>query len=172
MRTVQKHPVRTKAFTLLELILVMIIMCSILAMAAPSLRGFFTSNRLKDLSERILAMTRYAKVQSIFESNEYRVNFDMYRRRFWISSSSENQQERLANNFGNYYLIPEEIEISFDNLPSEKGIYYFQFNPRGYSRQAAIRLEDNRENILEIICRSPAENYEIVKIVDGREYDL
>ena len=69
-------------------------------------------------------------------------------------------------------LIPEEIEISFDNLQSERGIYYFEFNPQGYSKAARLRLEDKSESILEIVCRSPAENYEIVKIVGGREYDI
>lgn len=166
----QKQPVRLKAFTLLELILVMIILCTVLAMAAPSLRGFFSSRQLNGISEQILTMTRYAKVQSVFESNYYRINFDPQRRQYWLSSLNGGQYERLRNSFGRYFLIPAEIEIDFFDMDNDSGIYYFQFNPQGYSKESRIRLEDNQDNILEIVCYSPPENYDIVKIYQNEEY--
>ena len=169
MTICRKHPAGAKAFTLLELILIMIILCTVLAMAAPSLRGFFTSRQLNDMTEQILAMTRYAKVQAVFESRYHRVNFDPYQRFYWISSLRESQYERLDNNFGNLYSIPAEIDVSFDNVSYENGVYFFEFNPEGYSREAAVRLKDNRDNIREVVCYSPAENYEVVEIINGKE---
>lgn len=165
----RKHPAGRKAFTLLELILIMIVLCTVLAMAAPSLRGFFTSHQLNDMTEQILAMTRYAKVQSVFESRYYRINFDTNQRLYWIASRRESQYERLDNNFGNMYSIPTEIDVSFENVSYENGIYYFEFNPEGYSKEAAVRLKDNQDNIQEVVCYSPAENYEIIEIIDGKE---
>lgn len=165
----RNHPVGAKAFTLLELILIMIILCTVLAMAAPSLRGFFSSRQLNDISEQILAMTRYAKVQAVFESRYYRVNFDPYERFYWISSLRASQYERLDTNFGNVYSIPTEIDMSFDNVSYDNGIYYFEFDPGGYSKEAAVRLKDNQDNVQEVVCYSPAENYEIVEIFDGKE---
>lgn len=168
----QSHrAVRLRAFTLLELILVMIILCTVLAMAAPSLRGFFSSRQLNDMSEQIVIMTRFAKVHSIFDSNYYRINFDPNMRQYWISSLSGSQYERLKNSFGRYYPIPAEIEIDFEDVDYEGGIYFLQFNPQGYSRESRIRLTDNKENILEIVCHSPPENYEILKIYNGKEYE-
>lgn len=169
MRICAKHPVGTKAFTLLELILIMIILCTVLAMAAPSLRGFFSSRQLNDITEQILAMTRYAKVQSVFESRYYRVNFDPQQRLYWISSRRESQYQRLDSNFGNLYSIPADIDISFDNVSYDNGIYYFEFNPEGYSQEAAVRLRDNQDTVQEVVCYSPAENYEIVEIINGKE---
>jgi len=169
MRTCRKHPVGAKAFTLLELILIMIILCTVLAMAAPSLRGFFTSRQLNDITEQILAMTRYAKVQSVFEGRYYRVNFDSPRRLYWISSLRESQYQRLDTNFGNLYSIPKEIDISFYNVSYDNGIYYFEFDPEGNSKEGAVRLKDNQDVIREITCYSPAENYEIVEIINGTE---
>ena len=171
MMASSKHLVGVKAFTLLELILVMIILCTVLAMAAPSLRGFFSSHQLGDIAEQILIMTRYSKIQSVFESRPFRVNFDPNLRRYWISSLGESQYGRLKTNFGNYFLIPTEIEIDFKDMDKEDGIYFFQFNPEGYSKEARLRLEDKQDNILEVVCRNPAENYEIIKIADGKEYD-
>lgn len=166
------HPVRLRAFTLLELILVMIILCTVLAMAAPSLRGFFSSRQLNDFSEQIIIMTRYAKVHSVFDGNYYRISFDPGEGIYWMSSLNGSQYERLENNFGKYYQIPSEIEMDFDKIEGENGIYYLTFNPRGYSSESRIRLEDNQENILEIVCYSPPENYKAVKIYNNKEYDL
>lgn len=163
------HAAKPKAFTLLELILVMIILCTVLAMAAPSLKGFFSSRQLNDISEQILTMTRYAKVHSVFEGNPYRINFDLSRRYYWLSSLNGSQYERLKNNFGRYFSIPTEIDVDFKDLENENGVYYFSFSPQGYSKPSRIRLEDNRDNILEIVCYSPIENYEIVKIYNGQE---
>ena len=164
-----KHPARNGAFTLLELILIMIILCTVLAMAAPSLRGFFSSRQLNDISEQIIAMTRYAKNQSIFESCPYRVNFDPYKRHYWISSLRQSQFERLNDHFGNLYSIPAEIDLSFYQVDYDNGVYYFEFDTEGYSKEAALRLKDNQDNILEIVCYSPAENYEIVEIINGKQ---
>lgn len=170
MHLYRRHSViRSKAFTLLELILVMIILCTVLAMAAPSLRGFFSSRQLNDMAEQILIMTRYAKVQSIFEGTPYRISFDLSLRRYWISSQKESQYERLKNNFGRYFPIPTEIRIDFDNVNNDNGLYVLGFDPQGYSKECRIRLEDNQENILEIVCYSPAENYEIVKTYNNKE---
>jgi len=168
MRIRRKYPVEVKAFTLLELILVMIVLCTVLAMAAASLRGFFSSRQLNDITEQILAMTRYAKVQAVFESRYYRINFDPYKRFYWISSRRESQYQRLDNNFGNLYPIPSDIDISFDNVSYDNGIYYFEFSPEGYSKQAGVRLKDNQDTIREVVCYSPSENYEIVEVVNGK----
>ena len=145
----------------------MIILCTVLGMAAPSLRGFFTSRQHNAMAEQILAMTRYAKVQSVFESRYYRVNFNPHQRLYWLSSLRESQFERLEDNFGKLYPIPAEVRLTFENVSYENGIYYFEFNPLGYSKEAAVRLRDNRDNIIEVVCYSPAENYEIVEIIDG-----
>lgn len=164
-----KHHGGTKAFTLLELILIMIILCTVLAMAAPSLRGFFSSRQLNDMAEQILIMTRYARIQSAFQGRYYRVNFDMNKRLSWISVLSENQYETLRESMGNDFPLPADILVTFDNVPDEGGVYYFEFNPSGYARAGRMRLEDNQHNVLDVVCYSPSENFEIIEVVDGRE---
>lgn len=169
MSTVRKHDGGAKAFTLLELILIMIILCTVLAMAAPSLRGFFSSRQLNDVAEQILVMTRYAKIQSVFQGRFYRVNIDKNEHRCWISVLSENEYEPLRQSFGNDFLIPPDIEVTFDEVEETAGIYYFEFNPQGYAKPGRVRLEDNQGNVLDVVCFSPSEYFEIIEIVDGVE---
>lgn len=170
MRGKREHDGGAGAFTLLELILIMIILCTVLAMAAPSLRGFFSSHQLNDVAEHLLVMTRYAKIQSVFQGRFYRVNIDENERRCWISVLSENQYEPLKHSLGNDFLIPPEIELTFDDVEETGGIYYFEFNPQGYSKVGQLRLQDNQGNMLEVSCYSPSEYFEIVEIIDGIEH--
>jgi Tfp pilus assembly protein FimT len=56
---------RSKPFTLLELIVVMVLLTSAMAMLAPSLGGFFRGRRLDDEARRLWALTRYAQELAI-----------------------------------------------------------------------------------------------------------
>ena len=161
-----------RGFTLLELILIMIVLCTVLALAAPSLRGFFSSRQIDDMSRQILAMTRYAKTQAVFEARNYRIYFDRPNRRYWIASLRDSQYRRLDNNFGSLFTVPADISLSFYDMDFENGVYYFAFTPEGYSKEAALRLEDAQGTTQEVICYGPAEPYEIVEIINGtRRYE-
>lgn len=164
-----KHYGGKAGFTLLELILIMIILCTVLAMAAPTLRGFFSSHQLNDVAEQIIVMTRYARIQSAFQGRTYRVNIDMHKRLSWISVLSENRHETLKQSMGNDFSIPSDITVTFENVPDEGGVYYFEFYPSGYARPGRMRLEDNQRNVLDVVCYSPSEQFEIIEVVDGRE---
>jgi prepilin-type N-terminal cleavage/methylation domain-containing protein len=166
MRCISKQPVRHNAFTLLELILVMILLCTVLAIAAPSLRGFFSSRKLNDIAEQMLIMTRYARLQSIYEGRCYRVNFDTSQREYWLSVLAESTYERLGSSFGTRHLIPADIELTAKDVLQEAGVYYFEFNPRGYTKACSIDLKDNRQNHVALICYSPTENFELIEIRD------
>ena len=49
------------AFTLLELVLVMVVICTVLAIAAPSMRGWNQGNKLKDAATEFIALTKLAR---------------------------------------------------------------------------------------------------------------
>ncbi len=57
-----------RGFSLLELICVMAILSSILAVSAPALSGFFKGRSLYEESHRLLALTRYARSAALSEA--------------------------------------------------------------------------------------------------------
>jgi type II secretion system protein H len=64
------HPnvkVRCKAFTLIELILVMTIMVMVISLVFPSLKGFFRGRNLDNEARRFLSLTRFAQSRAISE---------------------------------------------------------------------------------------------------------
>ena len=73
----------------------MLILSTVLAMAAPSLRGFFTSRRLDDAAAQILALTQFARSQAISEGIVYRLNFDTRDRTYWLTAQKAGVFESL-----------------------------------------------------------------------------
>ena len=158
-------------FTLLELVLVMIILCTVLGMAAPSLRGFFSSRQINDAAEHLVAVARYARIQAVYQSRAYRLNFERYEEdiyEYWISSADKGVFKRLENDFGNRFRFPKGIEVDFRNFSTSGGISYIEFNPEGYSTQCRIELQDDAGNFIDLECYGPAENFELVELKDGK----
>ncbi len=56
-----------RAFTLVELILVMAILVVVISVAAPSLSGFFHGRTLDSEARRLLALTRYGQSRAVYE---------------------------------------------------------------------------------------------------------
>ena len=164
----------TAGFTLLELILVMIILCTMLGMAAPSLRGFFSSRQINDAAEHLVAVARYAKVQSVYQSRPYRLNFEQREKdvyEYWLSSVDNSELKRLQNDFGSKFKLPKGIEVDFEGFSNDGGIWYIDFNPEGYSRQCRIELQDESDNFIDLVCYGPAENFVLVELKDGKRDD-
>jgi type II secretion system protein H len=63
----QRHRFSAPAFTLIELMLVMAMLLIVLAVAFPSLRGFFRGRNLDNEARRFLALTRYAQNRAVSE---------------------------------------------------------------------------------------------------------
>ena len=58
---------RRRAFTLIELMLVMAMLLIVLAVSFPSLRGFFRGRNLDSEARRFLSLTRYAQNRAVSE---------------------------------------------------------------------------------------------------------
>jgi type II secretory pathway pseudopilin PulG len=158
-----------RAFTLLELILVMIILCTVLGMVAPSLQGFFSSRQIKDIGEQMVALAQYAKTQSVYRSQYYRMNFDLDKRQYWLSVLEKSEYQRLENDFGSKFIIPSDIDVKFENFSREGPLFYVEFNPEGYSKQCKIMLEDDKRNYIDVVCYGPTENFEMVERTYGEK---
>lgn len=160
----KRHIIRSQGFTLLELILVMVIISTVLAMASPSLRGFFSSRKINDAAGNIISLMRYARTQAISEGQTYRLNFDSDKGAYWLTSNAEGSFDDLNNEFGREFLLPDdttvEIEKENDENKTETNISFY---PQGMLESGTITLTDRAGDTIEITSLSPAEAYRIVK---------
>jgi prepilin-type N-terminal cleavage/methylation domain-containing protein len=154
--------VSVNGFTLLELILVMIILCTVLAMAAPSLRGFFSSRQMMDLAEQIQTLTRYARIQAVSEARYFRLEFDLTEREYGLTVMKEGRYEILKKTFGLWYTLPTDLELEFENVDRAGGKYVLNFDLQGHSKPCRIRMRDSKNNRIDLVCRGPVENFELI----------
>lgn len=150
-----------RGMTLLELILVMMILSTVLAMAAPSLRGFFASRRGDDAAAQILALTQFARSQAISEGIIYRLNFDVQEHTCWLTAQKAGAYERLETSFGKAYPIPQDLVIELEDVEQEDREVYLAFTPYGTVTAGMIRLIDRRGRALEIACPTATESFSI-----------
>lgn len=160
---------RQRGFTLLELVLVMVIIGTVLAMAAPSLRRFFASRETEDAAASIVALTRLARSQAVAEGRAYRLNFDLKETTYWLTAQTEGAFRALPSEFGRAFRLPEgaELELKVEGVPADRD--YVSFQPTGRTDTATIRLKGRQGESVEIACLSPTESYKVVAVAEGQD---
>jgi prepilin-type N-terminal cleavage/methylation domain-containing protein len=150
-------------FTLLELILGMLILSTVLAMAAPSLRGFFGSRQSQDAAAQILALTQFARSQAISEGVVYRLNFDTKDRVYWLTAWKSGSFRELQTEIGQVFTLPRDMIMELEDAEKEDGKPYVEFTPQGTVTAATIRLIDRGGRALEVTCPTVTESFSIVE---------
>jgi prepilin-type N-terminal cleavage/methylation domain-containing protein len=138
---------KKKAFTLLEIVLVMVIMSTMLAIAAPSLRGFFSSRQLRDLAEMITDSAEYARYRAVTEGSG-RLVISPQRHLYWVTGRRNSRfvKEDGKSGLDTTCTIPQDIEFDFENVPQDGGLYYIDFDSLGTSEECYIEMTDEKGN--------------------------
>src|SRR6187401_614809 len=88
------------AFTLFELVLVMVIITTALAIISPSLRGFAHGARMRDASTEFVAMCQLARTQAISTARVHRLLIDTNTAQCKILVEDADQFVAPEKNFG------------------------------------------------------------------------
>ena len=163
MNTAGKQSERYHGVTLLELILVMLILSTVLAMAAPSLRGFFASRRIYDSAAHILALTQWARSQAISEGIVYRLNFDTRDCTYWLTAQKAGAFEPLETELGQVYTLPKDLELELEDIEQKDQDVFLAFTPHGTMTAGTVRLTDRSGRVLEVTCPTVTESFSIVE---------
>lgn len=151
-------------FTLLELILVMLIISTLLAVAGPSLRGFFASRKTNDAAAQLLAFTQYARSQAVSEGVVYRLNFDLEERTYWLTAWQAGDFQRLKTEFGQTFALPKDVDIELEKLEEDEEDIFLKFTPQGTATPGTVRLLDKSDRAIEVMCATMTEPFTIVEV--------
>ncbi len=162
VKTGKRHYTAAIGFTLLELVLVMVVICTVLAMAAPSLRGFFASRETSDAAAQIVALTQLARSQSIAEGRVYRLNLDVQEGTYWLTVQEGGAFKNIHSEFGRVFSLPKGTLVEWESPSEEVWRDCIEFYPDGRTQASGIRLIGLHGDVVEVICLSPTELFRVI----------
>ncbi|MBI1371550.1 MAG: type II secretion system protein GspH [Phycisphaera sp.] len=155
---------RAAGFTLIELIVVMLIIATTLAIAAPSLRGFARGQALDQAARSIVTLTDYARDMAISEGRPYRLTLDAERNTYRLTAQNGGVYETLGTDLGRTFEIPVSIDARWVT-PVEGDVEgTITFDPGGRGDTAEIVLVAPGGYGVSIRNDSPAERFHIVQL--------
>lgn len=153
---------RARGFTLLELIAVLVLITTVLAIAAPSLRGFTGGRQTADAAAKVLALAQMARSQAAAEGCVYRLNFSADAKTYWLTRQRAGVFVRLDTEPGRRFEFPETVSADLQSVSQDGDMSYVQFYPNGRSDQATITLTGPRDSVFVVACPSAAEPFRIL----------
>ncbi len=135
------------AFTLIEIMLVVVIILIATAIATPTFRGTFKSTQMTDAVRSTVRMARFARSLSILKQSDCTLKFETDR--MVLSCADENEPETVRR-------FPADIKISqFENSAEENSStegravhYYSNRMNNGFE----LTLSDDKERRRTIEC--------------------
>lgn len=117
------------AFTLIELICVMAILATIMAVSGPSLSNFFRGRNLHEETRRFLALTRYARELSVSAAANVELWIDAENGRYGVdvidAYGSHEKEERE-------FQLPDTLQFDIDiEFSDDDGLTKLVFFPDG-----------------------------------------
>jgi type II secretion system protein H len=153
------------AFTLMELVLVLLILTIAMAIAAPSLRNFWKGNRVKDAGEQLAYITRLARTQAISDGAVYRLGIDANGTGYALYVQ---QAEGFVLIPSNNFALPEETRVEVTKADGSAADH-IDFFPNGRTEPASIRLSAAGYNDIILTCPSPTETFSLVSADGGAQ---
>lgn len=172
MGETRKHDLRMRsarhnfgAFTLLELVLVLLILAVMAGLVAPSLRGFATGRQTTHTASQLVALARWARSQAIADGTTYRLTLDPAAGTFCVTVQDGAGARPTGTSLGRVFTVPDGVRLECD-APLDQGQQVIRFFANGRTEPATIRLRD-ASKVVEVSCPSATESYRIAAAKEG-----
>ena len=142
---------REQAFTLVELILVMVVIFTLATVVAPRFSDFFPSLQVRKTTEHLMAWARKARTDAALTGSRQRLYLDTAKRKFWIEIEPRPIKDpgkfvALSGAWAEEFL-PDGVEIDSigkaETDPSGNSVRYIEFRPDGTCSDATIVLAND-----------------------------
>ena len=163
---------RRAGFTLVELVLVLVVLCVVLGMAVPQLKGFLTGSSTRDAATQLVALTQYARGKAAAESRTYRLTFDPAAGEYQLTAQEAGNGGAFAplgSDFGRTFTLPTRRTVELTRpgaagtaAAGTAGPNDIDFRPDGSCDPAVIRLTDGDGIVTLVAAPSPAEPFRLM----------
>src|SRR5688572_30748506 len=116
MPTSTRRPRLGGGFTLFELVIVMLVISTLVAIAMPAVRGFWSGSRSRDAATELLATMQYARAKSAAEARIYRMTFDADNAAYQLSVQDGVEFVATGTEFGQVIELPQGMRMEVMRL--------------------------------------------------------
>lgn len=143
-----KKTARSKGFTLIELVLVIILISVITALSAPLFSRTFSDLVIRNTALDMAKMINYAQEMAIIEKSNYKLNIDSEKAKYWITRYKPAEEgflyERIKGRYGKMFFLPRGLALTCD----KSGALFY---PDGRSDKVEIKVRDKSSGETRIV---------------------
>ena len=149
------------AFTLIELVTVLVVIAIALAIAAPSLRTWSENSKLRNCSEQFLSATRWARRQAISTAVDQVLAFKLDGSGFVINSDNTVTLNSAEGEYGQQMTLPVGYTITLVTGGEQPSSIRFSMN--GRVTPATVEIRTPAGGFVQIACSEIAGNFKVVQ---------
>ncbi|MDD2751647.1 MAG: hypothetical protein PHN59_00750 [Candidatus Omnitrophica bacterium] len=138
---------KIKAFTFIELFIVIIIIGIASAVAFPRLKNSFESFELKNFARDIYFLSRYLQDSAISQGKTYYLAINTDNGQLQALTMENAQFKNITGKFAKVHAAPRGIEVSLDPA-ADQGVYFY---PDASTGKAAILFTNQKNDKLSLI---------------------
>jgi prepilin-type N-terminal cleavage/methylation domain-containing protein len=158
-----------RAFTLIELIVVISLISIMLVVAIPRLSGGLFSSGSGEAARWVIANVTHLKEKAVADQKIYLLNVSPDTQQLWISAADTSEVETAAaRNDG--YTLPREVRLDqvalSDTEQFSSGTIPIRFFPQGFSDKAVIYMRTRDGDRLAFVIEPFLPGVELIR--DGR----
>jgi prepilin-type N-terminal cleavage/methylation domain-containing protein len=150
-----------RAFTLLELILVMMILALSAMMAVPMLAPFARGRKVTDTAGQLLALTKFAQDMAMSEGKSVRLEIDPGQGVFALTAEKEGAYAPVESGLARSFSVGDGVTIAWEGMSDAATQGYVQFDSDGGHDVATVRVTGSDGKSLFVGSSGPTEGYRI-----------
>ena len=131
----------------------MVIICIVMAIAAPKLQNFREGGKLRNSADEFVAATKYARTQAISSGYVCSVAIDKQSGSFSVQQQNGQNWTAVSGEFGQPINVLDGGQIDSTASP-------ILFYPNGRVQTAQVRISAGNESIT-VACAAPTEDFAI-----------
>lgn len=143
----ERAPSAAGAFTLLELILVLVIVATLLSVSTASLRGLHASHATRAAAEHFMSVCQQARNRAVIEATAYRVTLDLEGRSYRLMRQGNGGYEPTHTEIGRRFELDERFTLTCEGLAMDAAEAHIDFFPDGRSQPFRVIFRTASESV-------------------------
>ena len=152
------HSFSRRAFTMIEIVLVLVIISTALALSAPSLRGWGQGAKLRDAGEQFVSAARWARAEAIATATPHRIELDSSAASYTVTRQLGSEYAAVTGELGRPTMLPQDYRLELASGGEDQVIAFY---PNGRSTPAVVRITSSGGDTVEVACAFPADLFRV-----------